>query len=148
MPAAQPTPSSSTNYNYWAKYLDYVIQSKSVTGRGTLPPSQDSDRITGLANPYSDSYPDAGTTEINSYQNKLGYRTYVQFMMDFGRNVQPDGSNYTPLSANSPYCPYHYEDTAGGRLSFPPREQPTHSIRRALIAAIQEVKSHNRRSRT
>jgi hypothetical protein len=143
MPAAQPAPNSATNYNYWLKYLDYVIQSKSVTGRGTLPPSQDSDRITGLDNPSSASYPDATTTEVNSYRNKLGYRTYVQFMMDFGRNVQPDGVNYTPLSVNSPYCPYHLEDTAGGRLSFPPSEQPTHSIRRSLIAGIQEVKNHN-----
>ncbi len=143
MPAAQPAPNSSTNYNYWLKYLDYAIQSKSVTGRGTLPPSQDSDRITGLSNPYPDSYPDAGTTEIKSYRNKLGYRTYVQYMMDFGRDGRPDGTNYTPLSVNSPYCPYHLEDTAGGRLSFPPREEPTHSIRRSLIAGIQEVKNHS-----
>ena len=126
MPAALPAPNSATNYNYWLKYLDYVIQSKSVTGRGTLPPSQDSDRITGLSNPYPDSYPDAGTTEINSYRNKLGYRTYVQFMMDFGRDGKPDGTNYTPLSVKTPHCPCHLEDTAGGRLSFPPSEQPTH----------------------
>jgi len=26
MPAARPTPNSSTSYAYWEKYLDYVIQ--------------------------------------------------------------------------------------------------------------------------
>lgn len=143
MPAAQPTPNSSTSYNYWLKYLDYIIQPKSVSGRGTLPPSQDSRRITGMGNPYTDAYPDATTAECNSYRNKLGYRTYVQFMMDFGSNVPPDGVNCVPLSVNSPLCPFHTEATAGGSFSFPPSEQPTHSIRRSLIAALQEVKSRN-----
>lgn len=143
MPAALPVPSSATNLSYWTKYLDFVIQSKSVTGRGTLPPSQDSDRITGLGNPYTDSYPDASTTERDSYRNKLGYRTYMQFMMDMGRNEKPDGCNYVPLSADSPLCPRHNEVTAGGTFSFPPSEEPTHSIRRSLIAAIQEVKLRN-----
>ncbi len=77
------------------------------------------------------------------YRNQIGYRTYVQFMMDFGRNVQPDGATYTPLSTLSPDCPWHTENTDGGTFSFPPREQPTHASRRALIAAIQVVKERN-----
>ena len=52
MPAAKPTPSSGSYYNYWAKYLDYVIQRKSVTGHGTLPPSQ-----TATASPGSPTPP-------------------------------------------------------------------------------------------
>jgi hypothetical protein len=80
---------------------------------------------------------------VNTYRNKLGYRTYVQFMMDLGRNGKPDGATYTPLSASSADCPYHQESTAGGTFSFPPSEQPTHAIRRALIAGIEEVKRHN-----
>jgi hypothetical protein len=143
MPNAKPTPNSSTNYNYWAKYLDYIIQSKSVSGRGTLPPSQDSDRIDGLNNPNSVSFPSASSSEPQSYRNKIGYRTYVQFMMDFGRNVRPDGSNYSPLSTSSPDCPWHNETVGSQTFSFPPREQPTHASRRALIAAIQVIKERN-----
>jgi Flp pilus assembly protein TadG len=142
MPAARPTPSSA-NLNFWTKYLDYTLQSTSVSGRGTLPPSQDTDRLTSFGNPDTTAFPNAGTTERDSYRNKLGYRTYVQYMMDFGRNLKPDGSNYTQLSTSSSYCTYHSESTAGGTFSFPPSEQPVHSVRRSLIAAIQEVKLRN-----
>jgi hypothetical protein len=151
MPNAKPAPSSATNYAYWEKYLDYIILNQTVnsgsgtppTNRGAIPPNQDADRITSFNNPNTTSFPSASTTERNSYQNKIGYRTYVQFMMDFGRNNRPDGVNYTPLSTLSPHCPYHYESTAGGSFQFPPREQPTHYSRRALIAAVQEVKLRN-----
>jgi hypothetical protein len=100
MPAAKPTPNSSTNYSYWASYL-------------------------------SDNY------------TKIGYRSYLHFMMYNGRDLKPDGVNYTPLSRSSPYCPYHSESTAGGTFSFPPREQPTHAARRAMIAAIKVIKDRN-----
>jgi hypothetical protein len=88
-----------------------------------------------------------------SYRNRLGYRTYTQFMMDWGRDRSPDDANSTnaapgrgnktQLSALSPDCQYHPEVTAGGTFMFPPAEQPTHAVRRALIAAIQEVKLRN-----
>ncbi len=151
MPNAKPTPSSSINFSYWEKYLDYVIQNQTVnsgagtppTNRGALPPSQNTNRITSLNNPNSASFPSEGSSEVNSYLNKIGYRTYVQYMMDMGRSNRPNGSTYVPLSLNSPDCPMHMESTAGGTFSFPPREEPTHSSRRALIAAIQEVKLRN-----
>jgi len=151
MPDAKPTPNSSTNYNYWEKYLDYIIENVTVnsgsgaspTNRGALPPNQDSDRITSYNNPNTTSYPSAGTTERNSYRNQLGYRTYVQFMHDAGRNNQPDGSNYTHMAVSSPNCAYHSEATAGGTFNFPPSEQPTHASRRSLIAAMQEIKARN-----
>jgi hypothetical protein len=145
MPGVKPTPSSanSASFSYWSKYLDYVIQSTSVSGRGTLPPNQDSDRIDGLNNPNSASFPSGSSSVPRGYRNQIGFRTYVQFMMDFGRNVQPDGATYTPLSTLSPDCPRHTEVTDGGTFSFPPREQPTHASRRALIAAIQVIKDRN-----
>ncbi len=145
MPGVKPTPSSgsTTSVNYWTKYLDYVIAPKDVSGRGTLPPSQDSDRIDGLNNPNSASFPDASDSVPQGYRNQIGYRTYVQFMMDFGRNIKPDGTTHTPLSLSSADCPRHSESTAGGSFSFPPREQPTHASRRALIAAIQVIKERN-----
>lgn len=140
MPAAKPTPSAS-NYSYWEKYLDYVIESRSVSGRGTLPPNQDSNRVTSANNPNPSTFPNAaGAT---SWRNQLGYRTYVQFLMDNGRDNEPDGSTYPQHSQYSGNCPYHSENTAGGTFSFPPREQPTHAARRALIAAMALIKDRN-----
>lgn len=80
---------------------------------------------------------------FDSYYKQLGYRSYVQFMMDNGREGKPDGATYTPLSLRSRDCPLHTEDTAGGTFRFPPREQPTHAARRAIIAAIQVIKQRN-----
>lgn len=151
MPNALPAPNSGTNYGYWEKYLDYVIQNVTVnsgegtppSSRGAIPPNQDSDRITGFNNPNTTSFPGASSSVPQSYRNQLGYRTYVQFMLDFGRDYKPDGSNFVPLSVSSPNCQYHSEATAGGTFSFPPREQPVHACRRSLIAAIQEIKERN-----
>jgi hypothetical protein len=64
-------------------------------------------------------------------------------MMDHGRDLRPVGGIYVPLSIHSPDCPWHAEDTAGGRFSFPPRSQPVHAARRALIAAMQVVREKN-----
>jgi Flp pilus assembly protein TadG len=74
---------------------------------------------------------------------QIGYRSYVHFLMVHGRDEKPDGSTYTPLSQYSPDCPLHTESTAGGDFQFPPREQPTHAARRALIAALQVIKERN-----
>lgn len=111
--------------------------------RGTLPPNQDPDRITGFNNPNPSTFPSASKSVPASYRNRLGYLTYVQFMLDFGRDLKPDDRTYVPLSPLSPLCPYHSEDTAGGSFRFPPRTQPVHAARRALIAAIQVVRERN-----
>ena len=55
-----------------------------------------------------------------------------------------NSSLYSPLSINSPDCPYHAESTDGGTFNFPPREMPTHSSRRSLIAALQVIKDRNK----
>ncbi|MCC6127066.1 MAG: VWA domain-containing protein [Pirellulales bacterium] len=73
----------------------------------------------------------------------IGYRTYVDFMMYNGRYRKPGSNLYVPLSRSSPDCPYHAEATAGGTFNFPPREQPTHASRRALIAAIKIIQDRN-----
>jgi len=152
MPAARPVPNSATSYAFYQKYLDYLIQQKTVntgtgtppTYRGTIPAiASGTLTITGCGNPYTDCYPEAGTTERNSYRNQVGYRTFVQFMMDYGRNLCPADGTYVQTSRYSADCPWHSESTAGGTFSFPPSEQPTHAARRALIAAIQEVKERN-----
>jgi hypothetical protein len=84
--------------------------------------------------------------------NKIGYKTYTQFQGDFGRNFVPGKmQNLTavvPLSAQSPYCPFHSEsvgdsDTGYESFSFPPREQPVHAARRSLIRAMKVIKKWN-----
>jgi Mg-chelatase subunit ChlD len=91
---------------------------------------------------YWTAYLDVVTGQSSGSQN-LGYRTYVQFMMDNGREKRPNGTDYTQLSVSSPNCPFHAEEVGSGRFLFPPREQPTHACRRSLIAAIQEIKQRN-----
>lgn len=81
---------------------------------------------------------------LDSYYKQVGYESYMQYVMYYGREGQPDGTTYTPLSQYSPDCPWHSENTAGGSFLFPPREQPTHAARLALIAAIQVVKDRNK----
>lgn len=80
---------------------------------------------------------------IKDNYSKLGYKNYVAYMMDNGRDRKPDGSNYTPLSTKSDYCPMHTEQVDGQSFDFPPREMPTHSCRRALIAAMQVIAERN-----
>jgi hypothetical protein len=104
MSKAKPVPNSgnSSSYNYWADYLNDVVNNNAT----------------------------------------IGYRSYVHFMMENGSDGTPGGS-LTPLSANSSNCPFHSESTAGGTFDFPPSEQPTHSARRSVIAALEEVRKRN-----
>jgi hypothetical protein len=146
MPAARPIPDSRTNYEYWEKYLDYVVQPANVThpaNRGWLPPRQDRDRICRFDDPATGRSDAAHARDSACLGNRIGYRTYLQFMLDFGRDLKPDGRQYVPLSGHSPDCPWRPETTAGGRFDFPPRTEPMHSVRCALIAAIGTVKQRN-----
>jgi hypothetical protein len=111
--------------------------------RGVLPPSQDGDRIDKFNNPNSSTFPSASSSLPRSFRNRIGYLTYVQFMMDHGRDLKPDDRTLVPLAKDHPDCPLHREGTAGGEFEFPPREQPTHAARRALIAAIDVVDERN-----
>ena len=60
-----------------------------------MPPSQSGSRIDSLDNPCTASYPNATVATPQSWRNKIGYVTYVQFMMDNGRDRQPDGPERT-----------------------------------------------------
>ena len=80
---------------------------------------------------------------LSGNNSAIGYRTYVDFMMYNGRYLKPGSNLYVPLSVSSPDCRYHAEATAGGTFNFPPREQPTHASRRALIAAIKLIQDRN-----
>lgn len=154
MPNARPTPLSTnaTSLEYWTTYLDYVIwpYTRSSTA---YPPSQDSDRITGLNNPNNANYPGTASNLPDKYRNVVGYRTYTQFLLDFGRDRTPTVSNSTNADptlvktelsmANTAWCRKVTETTAAGNFTFPPREQPMHAVRRAVIAALKVVEDQN-----
>lgn len=150
MPKAKPLPNSadSTSYAYWEKYLDYVI-----TSANSLPPNQDSDRISGFNNPNTSNYDNTASNLPSKYQNMVGYQTYVQYLMDWGRDRTPtvdNGTNSDPSLTktqasvkNTTYCPKVVEATAAGNFTFPPREQPMHAVRRSVIAALKVVEDQN-----
>ena len=81
----------------------------------------------------------------SNWSGQICYKSYLDFMMYYGRDIKPDGSNYTPLSLSSNLCacPMHNESVGGTTFSFPPDEMPTHAARSALIAAIQVVQTMN-----
>lgn len=112
-----------------------------------LPPDIRIDNMYHYNNPNFYTYPEAGWDSIWNNTNRIGCKTYVQFMMDYGREVTSkladSGTGCTPLSARHPDCPWHSENTAAGTFKFPPREQPMHAARRSLIAAINIVKQQN-----
>jgi Flp pilus assembly protein TadG len=142
MPKAKPTPSSSnsSSLSYWTDYLDYVID-----GGKNGPPNQDSYQIDSGANPYGDAWPDLTSSSITGFSNKIGYQTYVQFLMDYGWNKQA-GGQYTQISRLSDNCPWNTDtdpNSPGYGFQFPPREQPTHSVRLAVMAAIAKIASLN-----
>jgi hypothetical protein len=80
----------------------------------------------------------------------ISYKSYVEYMMENGRDVQRGGF-YTPMSAN--YTPLfegethpaqrRYESTDAGWFHFPAREMPTHAIRRAIIDALKIIEDRN-----
>lgn len=116
-----------------------------VPGTPTRPTPvvKTTDHICEMHNPNQAAFPEASSQLPARFVNKIGYLTYVQFMMDYGRDLKPDGVNNVPLSRASRFCPYHTEATSAGYFRFPPREEPIHSIRRSLIEAIQLLKEQN-----
>jgi Flp pilus assembly protein TadG len=111
--------------------------------RGWIPYDQDGDRIYQFNNPNPSSFPNADGGLPYQLLNWIGYVTYTQFMMDHGRELQPDGANYTPGSLSNPSCPLHSESTPAGNFNFPPRSQPMHATRRSIIAAVDVLDDIN-----
>jgi hypothetical protein len=154
---------------YYNDYLPaYLAEAKKKGSppydRGTIPPNaplneySKVDRIASIGfNSYGFNNPNSDLTGLPvsvpaSQFNKIGYRTYTQFQADFGRNLKPGAmsglTELCPISAQSPYCPFHSEavgdnDTGYESFNFPPREQPIHAARRSLIRAIKVIKKWN-----
>jgi hypothetical protein len=120
------------------KAVKWVLDRQIATLMPNAKPSPTSGNNSSVS--YWTDYIDA----VDNNNSAIGYRTYVQYMMENGRDQKPGTSgNYTQLSVLSPNCPMHNESTAGGTFSFPPSEQPTHAARRSVIAALQEIKTKN-----
>lgn len=108
-----------------------------------LPPSQDGDRINRFNNPNPQSFPGADRGLPNQLRNYFGYLTYVQFLMDHGRDLMPDGATHVQLSLESGNCPMHDEAVAGRTFQFPPRCQPMHAVRRSTISGLDILDERN-----
>jgi Flp pilus assembly protein TadG len=82
---------------------------------------------------------------ISANTSSIGYKSYMSYMMSYGRTLPTSSSTlYSPLSVNSPDCPYHPDTPLeGGSFNFPPREMPTHASRLAIIDALQIIKQRN-----
>jgi hypothetical protein len=118
-----------------------------------IPANQSWDRIQFFNNPNYSTHPTADGNVPYAWRNQLGYMTYSQFLMDFGYerspgfnqsvNAQPAIGVKPQHSVESPHCVYHTEATAAGVFSFPVSEQPTHALRRALIAGLDKIADMN-----
>ncbi len=142
MPNAKPALNTTTNFAYWSDYLDYIIY-----GNPVAPANQNAFQMIYAANPYADAWPSLPGDSAWQFLNQVGYLTYVQFMMDYGWNRKAGNSTtYVPLSRNSANCPWRLDtdpNSPGNGLYFPPREQPTHAARLAVMAAIKKIASIN-----
>lgn len=100
-------------------------------------------------NPNLDLRPGTSETAGAEYYNRYGFRSYANFNTDHGRNLKPDGVNFTPLANASGHGGGVTEtigDAEVGTASFffSPREQPLHSARRAIMQAVKIIESRNR----
>ena len=152
MPNALPAPNSSNSasYAHYEKYLDYVISRRTwynswgrrrnkSWGGTTLPTDQHWWRLGNYWNPDTNT----------PYRDKVGYETYVEWLISCGRDRAPtndynvhNGAR-TQMSLESPLVRTHAEDVNGTTFDMPPRVYPMHACRRSLIRAIQVVQEKN-----
>jgi Flp pilus assembly protein TadG len=138
-------PNSGTKqWKAYAWTIDNQIASV-MPGVKPTPSSYNAGSFAYWSNYLSRNYLNYSTYTWEYNYNKIGYRSYLRFMMQRGGgNLKPGGTLYTPLSYHSsdhPTCP----DTVGTvSYNFPAWEMPTHAARRAIIAAIQVIDSRNK----
>lgn len=139
------TPVLSSVAGLVSGYVPYTVNNTEpgVPRRGVMdvvhvPIDRDGDNFWGYHNPNRFTFSNPSWidwTDMSGGENKIGYMTYVQFLLDFGRDRSPDVDTWsgnaqagvgtkTQLSIQSPHCAYHDEVTAGGTFSFPPASNP------------------------
>jgi hypothetical protein len=119
------------------------VQIRGVSGKAFLPglmPAAKPTPNSTVTNNYNYWY-----AYLSANSSSIGYKSYMSYMMYYGRTLPTSSSTlYTPLSVNSPDCPYHPDTPLeGGSFNFPPREMPTHASRLAIIDALQIIKQRN-----
>ncbi len=148
--------------HYWQVYLPNYLASVRPRGampfsRNKLPPNQtplrmskDSDSGTfQYNNPNRDLRNSASDATAQAQRNKFGLNTYLQFVLDQGRNLQPDDKTYAPIAKVSSHH-VGFRDTvsdpeAGSiSLNFAPPTQPMHAARRSMIRALKIIAHRNR----
>jgi hypothetical protein len=139
LPGVSPPPiaQDESSFTYWSAYLDYLI--KPLSG---LPPAQATLRLATANNPDTAQWPDLTPAVIQGSYNKIGYQTYLQFLLDLGPDLASRGTLYSPLSVQSLDCRWRLDRdpaSAGYGVSFPAREQPMHAVRLALLAALRQL---------
>jgi hypothetical protein len=145
VPAAYQIKSSDSSSTRTKKAYSWVmdVQLRGVPGFAPLPGVMPNVKpVPNSTNADNYNYWQEYLSENSS---AVGYKTYLQAIEKAGRDTKPFSNStlYSPLSAHSPDCPYHAEDTDAGVFLFPPSEMPTHSARRSLISALKVVKDRN-----
>ena len=112
------------------------------------------DKLYNFNNPNKFTYGSVDTAYRDTFYNKIGYPTYVQYMLDWGRDRSPNEMNNVnadpaigqkvELSLGSPNVRRHSESVGSETFSFPARTQPMHACRRSMISAIQTIKTLNK----
>ena len=67
----------------------------------------------------------------------------VPEIRDAHTGVITQNKQYSIMSINNPNYRRHSEMTDGGMMEFPTPEMPTHSVRRAIIAALKVIEDRN-----
>ena len=74
---------------------------------------------------------------------RIGYASYVRFMLEHGRNLRA-GGQHVALSQHSEDCVWHAERVDGVAFESLPRTQPMHNVRLGLLAAMNDIVNRNR----
>lgn len=127
----RPAPSVE-QFAYWKSYIDYLILSGNWC-----------DRTNSVGRPCGGESPYDRCEKDRRAPWPVGYRTYLQFLLDNGRDRKPDGIDYAPLSQYHAACPAHLEPVGGRLVAFLPREQPMHGARRAMVSALIRLEAIN-----
>ncbi len=160
-PNVKPDPKvkDTATRKYWSYYLDYLatpqlvrsntkggLRFKGTTKSAKLPEVELLYNVANstYGNPFHLLQTAASTAEVNSHLNMISLRTYLQFMLDFGKDeVLQSSGVYTPLSTNHPFFLKTNENVDGEDYVTPLSEQPMQAIRRALISTINLIKTRN-----
>lgn len=129
LPNALPPAQNAQHAHYWLSYIDFLL-------RQPVAQVSPADAASG--------------TILDAPARAISYVTYLQFMLEHGRERSPDllpwqgqcrptAGTKTPLSRSSEHVPRMVEQVDQRAIEFLPAEQPLHAVRRALLGALEEL---------